>query len=263
MEAASKRVTPTTRKRRNNLLYEGLVYNGTNSHDTRVRLTSYNEHTCKTSQPTELNEWSLEPNNVHWVRVNGLANTAKVSAVCASFHLAWPVVQDILNARHIAKMEESSGVLFVVLDAYMYDGKEALVREHVALVLGDGFVLSFEEGSSGWFEAVEKSLMEGVGQLRRHGADFLFNLLISMVVDAYFEVIERQQANLMAIEDSLMDFGRLQPVNSMEIQRFRREHARLKKGVAPFLEDYGRYLILDSAFKNRNPWYIIEIPTTT
>jgi len=248
MDTATKKITPSTRKRRNNLLYEGLVYNGTYTHDTVVRLTTYDEHACKTTQLARPQDIVLDKKKTQWIHVSGLSDTAAVGEICETFNLAWPVVQDVLNARHIAKVEETSGVLFVVLDAYAYDKEGALIREHVAMILGDGYVLSFVEGTGARFDAVEKSLTEGIGQLRKHGADFLFNLLISLVVDAYFEVIERQQSELMELEDGLMEFGRSQPVKGLEIQRIRRDHARLKKGVAPFLEDFGRYLMLDSAF---------------
>jgi hypothetical protein len=46
-------------------------------------------------------------------------------------------------------------VLFVVLDAYAYDKEGALIREHVALILGDGYVLSFVEGTGARFDAVK------------------------------------------------------------------------------------------------------------
>lgn len=56
------------------------------------------------------------------------------------------MLQDILNARHIAKVEESNASLVRVLDAYHYGDNGKLIRQHQAFVLGELGVLSFEEG---------------------------------------------------------------------------------------------------------------------
>jgi len=236
------------RKRRNNLLYEGLTYNGTFTHASAIYLTSYDAVNCQSVEIRHLHDLKLQKGQVNWIHVSGLSDTKMVGDLCQMMGLEVPVVQDILNARHIAKLEDTGSTLFAVLDAYSYHDDGTLIREHQGLVLGKDFVLSFEEGTGHRFEPVRKALMDGIGQVRKHQADFLFNLLISMIVDSYFDVIEKQQNHLLDMEDSLMEFNAAHKETGQQIQLFRRDYSRLKKAIAPFREDFGRLLMMESAF---------------
>jgi len=234
------------RKRRNNLLYGGLNYNGDFTQATEIHLTSYDENNCQTRTIKNTHELKLEKGKVNWIHISGLSDTQLVSDLCTQMGLAIPVVQDILNARHLAKLEDTSGALFAVLDAYSYNEASLLDKEHLGMILSVDFVLSFEEGSSHRFEPVLQALMDGIGQLRKHQADFLFNLLISLVVDSYLDVIEKQQNSLMEMEDALMEFNTIHKEAGQQIQLFRKDYGRLKKDITPFWEDFRRTLMLES-----------------
>ncbi len=247
MEEGKTNVATGRRKRRNNLLYEGLVYNGSYTHKTIIRHLEYNEQVCDRKIYDKPQLLNLVENKFQWTHVSGLSDTFTIENISKTFGLSLPMLQDILNSRHLAKVEESNGVLFAVLDAYNYGEDGTLIRQHQALVLGENWVLSFEEGEGKRFEPVERALMEGIGQVRKHGADFLFNLLISIVVDSFFEVIEVQQEGLLDLEDALMEFGGAPQVSSSNIQQYRRDYIRLSKVLTPFLEGFGETLMIDSA----------------
>jgi magnesium transporter len=244
-QGETSRTTQGNRTRKNNLLYESLGYNGTFMQSTEVRITSYDGDACHTEVVKDPAKIKLPAGKVNWVHVSGLSNLTLVTSVCRHFGLVLPVVQDILNVRHISKLEETGGLLFAVLDAYTSDSPE-LVREHQSLVLGKDFVLSFEEGTGHRFDPVCKALDESVGQIRQHGADYLFNLLISVVVDSYFDVLEGQQTALLEMEDTLMEFQASHQETGRQIQVFRRDFTRLKKAVSPLRESFGRMLMLES-----------------
>jgi magnesium transporter len=159
--------------------------------------------------------------------------------------LSFPVVQDILNVRHIAKMEETCGTLFAVMDAYSYGTDSEMYSEHQSFILGPDFVISFEEGKRNLYEQIRKVLEESLGQTRKMKSDYLFNLLINMVVDSYFEVIDILQNNLMDTEDLLMEFNSFHKETGQEIQHYRRDYSRLKKATSPLHEQFGHLLILE------------------
>jgi magnesium transporter len=247
--APDKRISSTVnRKRLNNLLYGSLTYNGSYEQATEIHLTSYDAKTCQTELIKHPKDLKFQKGKINWVHVCGLSDTESVGELCRMMGLELPVVQDILNARHISKLEDTGSGLFAVLDAYSYNESSILIREHQSLVLGPDVVLSFDEGTGNRFEQVRKVLMEGIGQLRKHQADFLFNLLISLVVDSYFDVIEKQQNRLLDLEDLLMEFQTAHKETGQQIQLFRRDYSRLKKGIAPLREDFGRLLMIESTF---------------
>lgn len=247
MEETKPKVVQNRKKRRNNLLYEGLVYNGSYTQKPVIHQLVFDEQACNRKVFESARQLGPIEDKVQWIHVSGLSDTSIIETVGQPFGLSLPILQDILNARHIAKVEESEGVLFALLDAYSYGEDGTLNRQHHAFVLGKNWVLSFDEGDGKRFEPVEKALLDGVGQVRKHGADFLFNLLISMVLDSFYEVIEQQQSALLDLEDALMEFGRSQLVSSASIQQHRRDYARLTKAITPFMEGFGESLMIDSA----------------
>jgi len=247
MEKATPKIVHNRKKRTNNLLNQNLEYNGTFTQKTVIRQLTFTEQVCDRKVLESPRQLGSVKDKIQWIHVSGLSDTATIEAISQHFGLSLPLLQDILNTSHIAKVEESEGVLFAMFDAYNYGEDGTLNRQHQAFVLGTNWVLSFEEGDSKRFEPVEKALLNGLGQVRKHGADFLFNLLISLVVDSFYEVIEQQQSGLLDMEEALMDFGQSQEVSSSSIQQYRRDYTRLSKALTPFFEGFGASLMMDSA----------------
>lgn len=239
------------RKRRNNLLYDGLSYNGKFTHATNIQLTSYDADGSETIVVHDLKELKLKPGKTNWVHIYGLSDEKVIADVCKSIGVELPMVQDILNARHIAKLEDTGKRLFAVMDAYTYNDEKELIRDHQSIILDPNFVFSFEEGTGRRFEQVSKAITDDVGQVRKHGSDFLFNLLVSLVVDSYYDVLEYQQNSLLDIEDVLMEFQAAHKETGQQIQHFRRDHIRLQKSVSPLREAFGHYLMLESGLITR------------
>lgn len=235
------------RKRKNNLLYGGLSYNGTFTHATNIQLTSYDATGSETVVVHDAQDLKLKPGKTNWVHIFGLSDETVIASLCKTLGLELPMVQDILNSRHIAKLEDTGKGLFAVMDAYTYNEEREMIRDHQSIVLGPNVVFSFEEGTGHRFDLVCKAITEGVGQVRQHGADFLFNLLVSLVVDSYYDVLEYQQSNLLDMEDELMEFQAGHKETGQQIQHFRRDHTRLLKAASPLHEAFGHFLMLDSS----------------
>ena len=239
------------RQRKNNLLYGGLSYNGSFTHATNIQLTSFDATSAETVVVHDAKDLKLKPGKTNWVHLFGLSDESEIANLCQKLGVELPMVQDILNSRHIAKLEDTGKGLFAVLDAYTYNDKKEMIRDHQSIILGTDFVFSFEEGTGHRFDLVCKAITDGVGQVRQHGADFLFNLLISLVVDSYYDVLEYQQSNLLDMEDELMEFQASHKETGRQIQHFRRDHTRLLKAAAPLHEAFGHFLMMDSALIKR------------
>lgn len=238
----------TKKKISNNLLYENLVYNGKSDVQTSIQLVCYDKEAIKTSHFENAKDLllNLENTKVNWIHITGLKNVEIIEDICLAFGLQVPIIQDILNATHIAKIEETNGVLLAILDAYAYDDAMSLNREHLSFVLGNHFVISFEENHTNRFEAVSKALESNIGQVRSQKADYLFNLLINIIVDSYLEVLEIYQNSLLEMEDLLMEFSADHKESGQKIQHFRKDYSKLKKGISPLREQFGHLILMES-----------------
>lgn len=242
------RKTQSSVRKSNNLLYDKLVYNGLSEIQTDFRLTCYDQTSVKTTHFKDVNQLLsvVDADLVNWIHVSGLKDVDGVGKLCRHFGLEVPAIQDILNVAHLAKVEDVGHLLLVILDAYSCEEEMVLEHQHVSLVLGKHFVLSFEEESSNRYNLVLKALETNLGQVRMQKADYLFNLLISMVVDSYLEVLEIQQEGLMDLEDLLIEFQMVPKVAGKKIQIYRKDLTRLKKSIYPLREHFGHLLLIES-----------------
>lgn len=232
----------------NNLLYHSFVYNGISDFQTNMRLTCYDKSSISTKSFDTVKDLTsaLDMDKVNWIHVSGLKDVERIGELCDYFGLQVPMIQDILNVNHIAKVEETNNVLLVILDAYHYDEALSLNHEHLSIVLGDHFVISFEETVSNRFDLVNKALESDLGLVRSQKSDYLYNLLISMIVDSYLEVLELQQNGLMDLEDLLIEFNMSAKDTGQKIQLFRKDYSKLKKSISPLRDYFGRPILMES-----------------
>jgi magnesium transporter len=140
---------------------------------------------------------------VVWVHVSGFADTALIRAVAAEFGLHDLVVADVVNVHQRAKVDEYEDHLFVVLRAPA--PAPTLETQQIALVLGEGFLLTFAERESAFLEPVRARLANARGALRAKGADYLAYAVIDAVVDSFFPLMETYGEQLEAVETSTIE----------------------------------------------------------
>ncbi|MDR1679285.1 MAG: magnesium/cobalt transporter CorA [Prevotellaceae bacterium] len=230
------------------LLLENLEYRGSYSVDTTVELISFDRDTLRHKRINSAAGLTaaIDPQKVNWVHVRGLSNTALISDLCTVFDIQRLSVQDILNADHIAKIEESNGHLLVIIDVFDYNENNVLMREHLSIVLGKNFVISFQESADNRFKMIADALSDKLGHVRCRQADYLFNLLMSTVVDRYLEELEIQQNMMLDLEDLLMEFRTNIEGAGRKIQDYRKDYLTLKKSIFPIREQFAHLLVLDS-----------------
>jgi magnesium transporter len=177
----------------------------------------------------------LHTNPVSWINIDGLSKES-VEKMADAFHLHVLMVEDILSGNQRAKYEEINDRLFCVLNMISEDPASGkIVTEQISMVLGKGFVISFqEENESDVFDALRTKLRSKGIKLRESGADFLFYSLIDTIVDHYFFVVERIAEKIVLLEESIVhtEDKRL----PQKIGALRNELIILKRNIAPVRE---------------------------
>ena len=118
------------------------------------------------------------------------------------------------------------------------EAKGEIVSEQVSIVLGDNYLVSFQEGLDGdVFAPVRARLQNEKSRLRATGPDFLLHALLDVIVDNYFLVLEKLAERIEDIEDELIDNPTTKTVQA--IYRMKREMLFLHKAVWPLREVVG------------------------
>lgn len=244
----SKVVRMPRKRLRDNLLYESLQYTGNLTDKTSFELTVYDgmrvdELHFETSKDVIK---AINPQKTNWLHVSGLADVNAVSSLCKGlgFEVLW--IQDILNTRHIAKIEESPELSLTVLDAFTYDENEVLQKEHISIVLGKHFVISFQETKRDHFKDIRKAIVANNAKVCTQTADYLYNLLLSNIADNYLAVLDVQRDRMVELEDALMEFNEDHEETGRLIQAYRKEYLLMRKNIMPLKEEFRELLRLNS-----------------
>jgi len=173
--------------------------------------------------------------HVTWINVDGLKKS-EVDHLAGHFGIHPLLVEDILNTGQRAKMDEIGATMFALLPMLYYNAHTGMVNaEQVSLVLGRGWVISFQEDEEqDVFDPVRDRLRVGNAKLRSTGADYLLYALLDVVVDSYFAIIERLADRAEVIEEALLE-GRRRITNA-HIALLRREVNTVARALLPVRE---------------------------
>jgi magnesium transporter len=172
---------------------------------------------------------------VRWLNVHGLHDTAVLTEIGQRFHLHPLVMEDIANTEQRPKVEDYGDQLFIVARMLtLSEDGQTLSSEQCSLVLGENFLLSFQERPSGSFEPVRERLRKGHAGLRTGGVDLLGYSLIDALVDNYFSVVERIDERLDMLEEAV--FERPASAQVAALHHARRDTLALRRALWPLRE---------------------------
>ncbi|WP_373058864.1 magnesium/cobalt transporter CorA [Zunongwangia sp. H14] len=187
-----------------------------------------------------------EPLNVTWFNVNGLNNTAEIEKMGAYYDLHPLILEDIVNTGQRPKIDEYPEYIFIVAKMLYYNGDGNLRNEHISMVVGKDYVLTFQEADGDVFDGVRDRIAKDKGRIRNSGADYLMFALLDAVIDNYFAVIDDISDKIENFEDQLFVNNSAENL-VQEIQELKRTILRIRRAVFPLREVVGRLEKMDNS----------------
>lgn len=177
-----------------------------------------------------------DTNSITWIDIEGVHDAAVIEKIGAHFGLHSLVMEDITNVDQRPKMEEFDNYIFISMKMLSYQEQTQQVQvEHCSLILGDKYVISFQEGLEGdVFDSLRNKLRSGRGKLRKSGSDFLVYSMVDMVIDNYFLILENLGEKIENLENESLN--RPDTTTLKNIYRMKREMMFLRKAVWPMRE---------------------------
>lgn len=147
----------------------------------------------------------LDPKKANWININGLHEPAIIEQIGKQFDIHPLILEDILHIDHMPKLEDHENYLFLTLKMLKFnDTKQRIDQEHLSMILGDHWLITFQESDGDIFETVREGIRSGKGRLRKRGTDYLFYRLVDTVVDHYYLLSDKTEENLELIEEILL-----------------------------------------------------------
>ena len=215
-----------------------LVYTGESKENrVSISLIEYNETSFEEKKIENISDLKQikENENVSWINVCGLNDINKLEEIGNIFEIHPLTLEDILNVYHNPKQDEYENYLFLILKMVSYDNSNSLLDiEHVCLVLGKNYFLTFQEKEGDVFDLIRERIKSNKGRIRKLKADYLMYRLIDSIVDNYLVVLECYNERIEDTEDELMlipDNIDLEPIHEI-----RKEIIKLRRIISPLSE---------------------------
>lgn len=182
-----------------------------------------------------------------WIQVRGLHDIEKLKKIWDYFELHPLIQEDIVSISQRPKVEPYPNMVFIVMR--MITGKnnglsEELKTEQISIVVGQNFVLSFQETDDSLFEPVIRRLSLQNTRLRNLGVDYLAYALLDNVVDHYFSALDLMGETIENIEERLIENPK--SVHLQSIHALRRDLIFFRKSIWPLRDGINTLLRDDS-----------------
>lgn len=140
---------------------------------------------------------------ITWININGLNLTEEIAKLGDFYGLHPLVLEDILNTEHRPKVDEYPEYFFIVLKMLYFNKEEQFTIEHISLIVGKNYVLTFQESEEDIFDSVRGRIANPESKIRNFGADYLGFALMDTIVDNYFAIVEDFGEKIESMEDQV------------------------------------------------------------
>ncbi|MBU0460952.1 MAG: magnesium/cobalt transporter CorA [Nanoarchaeota archaeon] len=177
-----------------------------------------------------------DPKTVTWINVDGVHDLQTIEMMGSYFGIHPLILEDITQTDQRPKIEVFEDHIFILLKMLMFDpAKKTITSEQVSVLLGDNFVISFQENKAGdVLEPIRERIRTSKGRIRKLKADYLLYTILDAVVDHYFVVLEHIGEHIETLEEKLITHPTTETLQAL--YSFKRELFTLSKSVWPLRE---------------------------
>jgi magnesium transporter len=214
------------------------IYTGEKKEEkVRISIIDYTEALFQEMEVENIEECFpfKESPSVTWINIDGIHRVDLIERIGKHFKIHPLILEDIVNPQQRPKMEDFGEYIYIVFKMLQYDEKENLIKiEQVSIILGENYVISFQEMRGDIFENIRDRIRIGKGRIRKMTSDYLAYALMDTIVDNYYTILESLGDRIEEIEGKVVTDPK--PETLQEIHRLKRDMVFLRKSVWPLRE---------------------------
>jgi magnesium transporter len=170
-----------------------------------------------------------------WINVTGIHQPEILEEIGEHFGISSLVLEDVMNTNCRPKIDDDKNYLFIVLKMIDYeDDNKTINTEQVSLILGENYVISFQENEKDLFDKIRERLRMNTTKLRSKGCDYLAYCIMDKIIDNYFYIVESMGDILEDMEEEVTE----NPGRDFthRINELKQSNIYLRKSVWPLRE---------------------------
>lgn len=197
--------------------------------------------------------------SVVWLNYHSIEDRYHIEKLCESLQIDKLSVEDIYREKSRPKLEEYPNYLFFSVRSALPDEKNIFIleQEQISFILGEHYLISFQNKSSDHFVDVRDRIEKKRGKIRMKRPDFLLFRMLEAIIDNYFEVLEHITETIEELETRMLYDNNSNTLKLIELQKRKLIELRkivvplkditsqLEKTNNPLLEDENHYYFTD------------------
>jgi magnesium transporter len=193
---------------------------------------------------------SFSKNRVNWINIDTLHDIELIEEIGNHFSIHSLVLEDVLNVNHAPKIVEYDDHLFVILKLIRKsETGEGLEMEHFSILLGDHYLISFQESTEDPFDGIRDRIINNKGKVRGRHTDYLFFLLTDTIIDQYTEVMDDMISDANDLEVELLENFNQGIVNKIIFHK--KQLGEFRKTISPVADSYKTILTSELSYISR------------
>ncbi len=228
-----------------------LIYTGKKTEEkVHVELYSYDqdEIAVAADQDFETIKGNYHEGRVNWINVSGLHNVALIEKVGQHFKLHPLLLEDVVHVDQRPKTEDFGDYLFFTIKVFHKKSADETDFEHISFVLGQDFIICFQENAIDNFDLIRDRLKKSFGKIREKKADYLFYRFIDTIIDHYFIILDGLAEKIELLEDEVMERPNTGTLH--KLQTVRKELIYLRRSIYPLRESINSILKSETKLLN-------------
>lgn len=168
-----------------------LIYTGEQQVDNvRLELIQFNANDINDNQISLADLPNLIQSDLTtWVNVVGLHDIDVMQKIGEAFNIHNLALEDILNVNQRPTFDEYDDHFFMACKMFR-TSDETIISEQFSMIVGDGYIITFQEKEGDIFDGVRGRLRNAKGRIRTRKSDYLAFALLDVIVDHYLAIIE-------------------------------------------------------------------------
>ncbi|MCR9249419.1 MAG: magnesium/cobalt transporter CorA [bacterium] len=175
----------------------------------------------------------LSPKN-HWLNYHGIHDVAILEKLGSELALDRLSIKQILDTTQRPKVDDFEKYLFFSVKSITKSEVGQMQVEQLSFVLGNNYVLSFQERKGDHFEGIRNKIKENIGFIRKRKCDYLLTQLLDAILDNYFETLDLVNDEINQLEKET--FQNPTSHTLLQIEGYKRSALLIKKSLGPFKE---------------------------
>ena len=211
-----------------------LVHTGRKrTEEVRITVLDYDAEKFEELEITEIEDGFryLDSPTVTWINIDGLHEVDVIEKLGEHLEIHPLVLEDILYVEQRPKVEDLDDYMFFVIKMLTRMPERGTDVEHISLILGPNWVISFQEVPGDIFGEIRGRLRKAKGRIRSLGADYLCYRLLDTIVDHYYVVLDDIAAQIEEIEDEMERSPT--PDTQRHIHLLKHELLHIRKNIWP------------------------------